>query len=85
MGLGEMKKKYKPLPEVMTFAGESKKAGTIVDEMWNKKHLSPWAVDWTAGVRPVGTDEYGLVYEFSEKRAVDRFKRLRDVIEEWYK
>lgn len=47
--------------------------------IWNKLKASPWAMDWCGGVEAVGTDEYGIVYDYDEDRLKTDYDRLEEV------
>jgi DNA repair photolyase len=46
---------------------------------WNKIEYSPWAMDWCGGVRAVGHDEKGIVYDYKEERLKRDYERLCEV------
>ena len=52
-----------------------------VEAIWNHSKPSPWAMEWICGVKPVGQDEHGLIYEFSESDCVQEFETMADAIE----
>ena len=46
---------------------------------WNKLEYSPWAMDWCGGVRAVGYDDKGIVYNYKEDRLKRDYERLCEV------
>jgi len=47
--------------------------------IWNKLKYSPWAMDWCGGVRAVGYDDKGIVYDYKEERLRRDYERLAEV------
>jgi len=47
--------------------------------IWNKLKYSPWAMDWCGGVRAVGYDDKGVVYNYKEERLRTDYERLCEV------
>lgn len=47
--------------------------------IWNKLKYSPWAMDWCGGVRAIGYDDKGIVYDYKEERLRKDYERLVEV------
>jgi DNA repair photolyase len=47
--------------------------------IWNKLKYSPWSLDWCGGVRAIGYDEHGMVYNYKENRLRHDYERLVEV------
>lgn len=80
LSLGEFKHKYSPLPAYLDFDGEFTPIEKAVDSVWNKKSFGPWSLDWIAGVKAVGQDKHGIVYEFDPDRILEIHERMERVM-----
>jgi len=78
--LGEFKSRFKPLPAYLDFDGEFTAIENAVDSVWNKKSFGPWSLDWIAGVKAVGQDEHGVVYEFDPDRVLEVHEQMERVM-----
>lgn len=50
-----------------------------INAIWNKLVYSPWAMDWCGGVRAVGYDDKGIVYNYKEERLKRDYERMKEV------
>ena len=80
MSLGDFKSRYKPLATSLTFDAEFTSVESAVDGVWNKKSFGPWSLDWIAGVKSIGQDEHGIVYEFDPDRVLEVHERMELVM-----
>lgn len=80
LSLGEFKRKYRPLSSYITFDGETTTIEKAVDGVWNQKSFGPWSLTWIAGVKAIGQDEHGVVYEFDPDRILEVHENMERVM-----
>jgi len=77
-----IRRKKMSLKDLFDFAEPlSKPIADEVMAVWNHIKPSCWAMDWIGGVKPVGQDEYGLIYGYDEKEYVQELETIADAIE----
>lgn len=80
LSLGDFNSRYSPLPTYLGFDGEFMLVEEAVKKVWNRKTFGPWSLDWIAGVKPIGQDENGVVWEWNPDNILEVHEQMERMI-----